>query len=110
MPVALLGPHAAALGMIFYTGKMFPPGYKNTILVARKGSWNRTKLFGFDVVNVKVSADGKNAKVAPFMSGFLDAQENKFWGRPAYLLQMPDGALLVSDEQSGAIFRVSYRK
>jgi len=96
--------------MIFYTGNMFPAAYKNTIFVARKGSWNRTKLFGFDVANVKVDGDGKNAKVTPFMTGFVNPEENKFWGRPAYVLQMPDGALLVSDEQNGAIFRVSYRK
>jgi len=110
MPVALLGPHAAALGMIFYTGNMFPAAYKNTIFVARKGSWNRTKLFGFDVASVKLEAGGKSAKVTPFMTGFLNVQENKFWGRPAYVLQMPDGALLVSDEQNGAIFRVSHRR
>jgi glucose/arabinose dehydrogenase len=110
MPVALLGPHAAALGMIFYTGKMFPPAYQGTIFVARKGSWDRDQLFGFDVANVKVDADGRNAKLTPFMNGFMDQKQNKFWGRPAYVLQMPDGALLVSDEQSGAIFRVSYEK
>jgi glucose/arabinose dehydrogenase len=109
-PVALLGPHAAALGMIFYTGGMFPAAYRNSIFVARKGSWNRTKLFGFDVVNVKVDADGKNAKVTTFMTGFMNANENKFWGRPAYVLQMPDGALLVSDEQTGAIYRIRHRK
>ena len=110
MPVTLLGPHAAVLGMIFYTGGMFPAAYKDTIFVARKGSWNRTKLFGYDVVNVKVDADGKSAKVVPFVTGFLDAQTNEFWGRPAYVLQMPDGALLISDEHNGAIYRVSYRK
>ena len=66
MPVALLGPHAAVLGMIFYTGRMFPAAYKDTIFVARKGSWNRTKLFGYDVVNVKIEPDGKNPKVTPF--------------------------------------------
>jgi glucose/arabinose dehydrogenase len=110
LPVALLGPHAAALGMIFYTGKMFPDAYQGTILVARKGSWNRSKLFGFDVANVKVGADGKDAKVTPFMTGFMDPDANKFWGRPAYVLQMPDGAVLVSDEQNGAIYRVTYRK
>jgi glucose/arabinose dehydrogenase len=108
MPVALLGPHGAVLGMIFYTGRMFPAAYANSIFVARKGSWNRTKLFGYDVVNVQVDADGKNAKVTPFMTGFMDAGANTFWGRPTYVLQMPDGALLISDEQSGAIYRVSY--
>jgi glucose/arabinose dehydrogenase len=110
LPVTLLGPHAAALGMRFYKGKMFPKDYENTIFVARRGSWNREKLFAFDVVNVKAGADGKNAKVRPFMTGFRDAKENKFWGRPVDVLRMPDGALLVSDEQNGAIYRVSYAR
>jgi glucose/arabinose dehydrogenase len=109
-PVTLMGPHAAAMGVIFYTGNMFPAQYKDTLFVARKGSWNRNTPFGFDVVNIKLGADGSNPKITPFMSGFIDAKDGKynFWGRPAYLLQMPDGALLVSDEQSGTIFRVSY--
>jgi glucose/arabinose dehydrogenase len=109
-PVALMGPHGASMGVLFYTGDMFPAAYRNTMLIARKGSWNRSKPFGFDVVNVRAGADGKNAKVTPFMTGFRDARAStyKFWGRPAYLLQMPDGAVLVSDEQMGAIYRVSY--
>jgi glucose/arabinose dehydrogenase len=107
-PVALMGPHAANMGVKFYTGDMFPKEYKNTMFIARKGSWNRTKKFGYDVVNVRPSADGKSAKVTPFMTGFLDAKSDQFWGRPAYIMQMPDGSLLVSDEQLGAIYRVSY--
>ena len=67
-------------------------------------------MTGFDVVTVRASADGKNARVTPFMTGFMDAKANSFWGRPVYLLQMPDGALLVSDEQNGTIYRVSYQK
>lgn len=110
LPVALMGPHAAALGMRFYSGAMFPKEYQNSIFVARHGSWNRSRLFGFDVANVRAGADGKNAKVTPFMTGFMDRKENKFWGRPADVLQMPDGALLVSDDQNGAIYRVSYQK
>jgi glucose/arabinose dehydrogenase len=111
LPVAGMGPHAAAMGVIFYTGSMFPKDYQNTMLIARKGSWNRTVKFGFDVVNVRAGADGKGAKVTPFMTGFLeDPKTAKFWGRPAYLLQMPDGSVLVSDEQLGAIYRVSYAK
>jgi glucose/arabinose dehydrogenase len=111
LPVATMGPHAAVMGVIFYTGSMFPKEYQNTMFVARKGSWNRTVKLGFDVVNVRPAADGKGAKLTPFMTGFLeDPKEAKFWGRPAYLLQMPDGALLVSDEQLGAIYRVSYKK
>ena len=108
LPVATMGPHAAAMGLKFYTGKMFPQQYQGTMFVARKGSWNRTKRFGYDVVNVTATADGKNAKVTPFLTGFMNEKENTFWGRPAYILQMPDGALLVSDEQLGAIYRISY--
>ncbi|HJS37585.1 MAG TPA: PQQ-dependent sugar dehydrogenase [Burkholderiales bacterium] len=109
LPVTTMGPHAAAMGVIFYTGSMFPKEYQNTMFVARKGSWNRTVKLGFDVVNVRPSKDGKKASVKPFMTGFLeDAKAAKFWGRPAYLLQMPDGSVLVSDEQLGAIYRISY--
>jgi glucose/arabinose dehydrogenase len=107
-PAATLGPHAAALGMRFYTGNMFPAAYKNTAFIARRGSWNRTKKFGYDVVQAKVS--GGKATITPFMTGFLDTKTDAFWGRPVDVLQMPDGALLVSDEQNGAIYRVSYGK
>jgi glucose/arabinose dehydrogenase len=110
MPVATLGAHAAALGMRFYTGSMFPSEYRDSILVARRGSWNRTKLNGYDVVRVTPSADGRGAKVEPFLTGFMDASSNKFWGRPVDVLQMPDGAVLVADEQMGAIYRVSYAR
>jgi glucose/arabinose dehydrogenase len=110
-PEALLGPHAAAMGVKFYTGKMFPDAYRNTMFIARKGSWNRSKPAGFDVVNVRPSADGKSAKVTRFLTGFQEGGEGyKFWGRPAYVAQMPDGALLVSDEQVGATYRISYSK
>ena len=109
LPVTTMGPHAAVMGVKFYTGAMFPKEYQNTMFVARKGSWNRTVKLGFDVVNVRPSADGKSAKVTPFMTGFLeDPKEAKFWGRPAYIHQMKDGSLLVTDEQLGAIYRVSY--
>jgi glucose/arabinose dehydrogenase len=110
LPVTLMGPHAAAMGVLFYTGKMFPAEYRDTMFIARKGSWNRTTKFGFDVINVRATPDGKNVKVTPFMTGFMNPKDQSFWGRPAYLLQMPDGAVLVSDEQLGAIYRVSYAR
>ncbi len=110
LPVRLMGPHAAAMGVKFYTGKMFPKEYQNTMFIARKGSWNRSKPSGFDVVNVRTGADGKEAKLTPFLTGFNESKDSyKFWGRPAYVAQMPDGALLVSDEQVGAIYRISYQ-
>jgi glucose/arabinose dehydrogenase len=106
LPAALLGPHTAALGIKFYTGKMFPKQYENVAFIARRGSFNRTKKIGFDVVAAKIS-NGK-VKIEPFMTGLLDEANNAFAGRPTYLLQMPDGALLVSDEQNGATYRISY--
>jgi len=109
-PVTLMGPHTAVMGMKFYTGNMFPAEYKNAALVARKGSWNRNQKSGYDVVMVKAGADGKNAKITPFITGFMNPADQSFWGRPAYLLQMPDGSMLVSDEQLGAIYRVTYSK
>jgi glucose/arabinose dehydrogenase len=108
LPVTTMGPHAANMGILFYTGDMFPKEYQGVAFVARKGSWNRTKKFGYDVVTVKATPDGKNAKVTPFMTGFMDPKANTFWGRPAYLAQLKDGSLLVSDEQLGAIYRISY--
>jgi len=108
LPAALMGPHAAAMGIRFYTGDMFPAEYRNTMFIARKGSWNRSKKFGYDVVNVRPSADGKSATVSPFMTGFLDPNTEQFWGRPVFMLQMKDGSLLLTDEQMGAIYRISY--
>jgi glucose/arabinose dehydrogenase len=107
LPAALMGPHAAALGMKFYTGSMFPEKYKNAAFVARHGSWNRSKRFGYDVVVAIPQKNGK-AKVEPFMTGLLDQEKNAFLGRPTHVMQMPDGALLVSDELSGVLYRISY--
>ena len=109
MPAALTGPHAGGLGIKFYTGNMFPAEYKDVGIIARRGSWNRAKKFGYDLVLAKVQPDG-TAKLEPFMTGLLDEGKNEFYGRPTYVLQMPDGALLVSDEQNGATYRISYSK
>ena len=108
LPVVTMGPHAAAMGVHFYTGTMFPAEYRNVALVARKGSWNRSKKFGYDVVAVRTDANGRNPQVTPFVTGFLDPGTDAFWGRPTYMLQLPDGSLLLSDEQMGAIYRISY--
>ena len=108
LPVQTMGPHAAAMGAHFYTGTMFPAEYRNTLFVARKGSWNRTQKFGYDVVTVRTDAQGNNPSVKAFMTGFLDPSNDNFSGRPTYMLQLPDGSLLISDEQLGAIYRITY--
>jgi glucose/arabinose dehydrogenase len=105
-PVALLGPHTAALGMRFYTGQMFPAEYRNAIFIARHGSWNKTKKLGGDVVVAKVNKNGTVKSVGPFLTGFL--QNNAYIGRPVDVQVMPDGSLLVSDDYAGAVYRVTY--
>lgn len=110
LPVATMGPHAAAMGVHFYTGNMFPAEYRNALFVARKGSWNRNQKFGYDVVVVRADANGGNASVTPFITGFATPANDSFWGRPVYMLQLPDGSLLLSDEQVGAIYRITYAR
>ena len=107
-PVGLMGPHVAALGMRFYTGNMFPKSYKNAIIVARHGSWNRSKKAGGDVAIVKLNKDGTVKSIEPFITGFLE--NNNYVGRPVDVMQMKDGSLLVSDDWNGAVYRVTYGK
>jgi glucose/arabinose dehydrogenase len=107
-PVGLMGPHTAALGMRFYTGSMFPKSYKNAIIVARHGSWNRSKKEGGDVVVVKLNKDGTVKSIEPLITGFLE--NNNYVGRPVDVLQMKDGSLLVSDDYNGAVYRITYGK
>jgi glucose/arabinose dehydrogenase len=107
-PVALLGPHTAALGMRFYTGRMFPAEYRNAIFIARHGAWNKTKKTGGDVVVAKLSPNGTVKSVEPFLTGFI--QNNAYIGRPVDVLVMKDGSLLVSDDYAGAVYRVTYRR
>jgi glucose/arabinose dehydrogenase len=107
-PVGLLGPHAGVLGLRFYTGKMFPAAFKNQIILARHGSWNRSKKVGGDVLLVKLNKDGTMKSTEPLITGFIE--ENKYIGRPVDVLQMKDGSLLVSDDYNGAVYRVTYGK
>jgi glucose/arabinose dehydrogenase len=107
LPAALVGPHAGVLGIKFYTGNMFPKSYQNAAFIARRGSWNREQKFGYDVVVARTS--GGKAKLEPFLTGFLDEKGNAFSGRPTYVHQMKDGSLLVSDEQNGATYRITYQ-
>jgi glucose/arabinose dehydrogenase len=107
-PVGLMGPHSASLGMRFYTGKMFPKDYKNAIIVARHGSWNRSQKVGGDVVVVRLNKDGTVKSMEPFLTGFLE--NNNYLGRPVDVLQMKDGSLLVSDDWNGALYRITYGK
>ncbi len=106
LPAALTGPHSAGLGIKFYTGTMFPENYRNVAFIARHGSWNREKRFGYDVAVART--DGGKATIEPFLTGMLDEAANQHHSRPSYVFQMADGSLLVSDELHGAIYRITY--
>ena len=108
-PAAKLGAHVASLGMRFYTGSMFPAEYRDRVFIAEHGSWNRSTKVGYRVVSVKIEG-GKAVEMKPFLEGFLDEATDSAWGRPVDVQVMPDGALLVSDDKNGAIYRISYRK
>ena len=106
-PALELGAHVAALGMRLYTGAMFPAGYRGQIFIAEHGSWNRKKKVGYRVALVRLR-DGKPISEEAFAEGWL--QGEKAWGRPVDVLVRPDGSLLVSDDQAGAIYRISFGK
>ena len=108
-PVVNLGAHVAPLGMKFYTGDQFPAEYKNNILIAEHGSWNRHKYQGARIKRVIVDADGKNAKSEIFASGWLEGDQG-YLGRPADIVLAKDGSILVADDWAGAIYRISYKK
>jgi hypothetical protein len=101
----LLGPHAAALGLKFYTGDGFGAQYRDAIFLARHGSWNRSVKLGGDVVVIKLNRSGTVRSIEPFITGFI--QNNNYVGRAVDLLPMKDGSLLVSDDFNGAVYRVS---
>jgi glucose/arabinose dehydrogenase len=107
MPAQDLGPHVAALGMRFYTGSMFPAEYRNQIFIAEHGSWNRSVPIGYRIMVIRLRGN-KAVSYEPFAEGWLQGRE--VWGRPVDVLVMPDGALLVSDDKAGVIYRISYVK
>ena len=112
VPDVLFTSHVAALGIQFYTGKMFPKEYQGDAFVAMHGSWNRQKLSGYKIVRIRF----KNGKLIgnsfeDFVSGWLpDENSNEVWGRPVGLLVNADGSLLIADDGGKKIWRVSYKK
>lgn len=106
-PVQNLGAHVAALGMRFYTGHQFPEAYRNQIFIAEHGSWNRSSKVGYRVSLVTLKGNQAVSYTA-FATGWLQGQTA--WGRPADVLVLPDGSLLVSDDLAGAIYRIRYRE
>lgn len=104
-PAQKLGPHVAPLGLEFGLSPNWPAEYKNQILIAEHGSWNRTEKIGYQVSLVKVNEQGQCTGYEPFASGWLQPG-NEVWGRPVDLEWLPDGSLLVSDDHADAIYRI----
>jgi len=107
-PALRLGAHVAALGMRFYTGRMFPERYRGAIFIAEHGSWNRSGKVGYRVVVAQVGKNGEVTAARPFLTGFLDGQ--KTLGRPADVQALRDGSLLVADDYNGAVYRITYER
>jgi glucose/arabinose dehydrogenase len=106
-PVSETDAHAADLGMMFYTGDMFPEEYRGGIFSAQHGSWNRTEPIGARVMFTPVDAEGNAGETIPFAEGWLD-ENGEYLGRPVDVAQLRDGSILVSDDLAGAIYRISY--
>lgn len=105
-PVVNLDAHVASLGMAFYDGKQFPKEYTNRIFIAEHGSWNRNPVQGYRITMVYKGKDGAY-RYEPFAEGWLEPDQKR-WGRPVDVKVAPDGALLVSDDHGGKIYRISY--
>lgn len=98
--------HSAPIGITFYTGTQFPADYRGSAFVAYRGSWNRTVPTGYKVVVVRFR-DGKPTTVEDFVTGWLEGASS--WGRPVDVIVGRDGALYVSDQGAGRIYRISHR-
>jgi len=116
-PVFKVGPHVAAVGMMFYKGTMFPASYKNAVIMAQHGSWNRSTPSGYRVMVART--DGRRVtNFEPLVDGFVRGANGAApggrgagaaaIGRPADVLEMPDGSILISDDAGNRLLRVSY--
>ena len=101
--------HAADMGMIFYTGKMFPAKYQGGIISAEHGSWNRVTPSGAKLLFTTLKEDGTADKTTTFAEGWI-GENGEYLGRPLDVAQLQDGSLLVSDDLAGAVYRISYAK
>jgi glucose/arabinose dehydrogenase len=110
VPDVLIQAHSAALGLLFYTGDMFPAEYQGELLVALHGSWNRAERTGYKIIRVHMDADGHPlGSYEDFLTGWsTDPKSKMVWGRPVGLAQMPDGSVLVLDDGGNRIWRVTF--
>jgi glucose/arabinose dehydrogenase len=112
-PRVELQAHSAPLGLVFYSGKMFPAEYQGDLFVAFHGSWNRTVPTGYKVVRIRMNERAEPQEVQDFITGWLPSGETrrgKWMGRPVGFAIAADGSLYISDDGSGSIYRVTWRQ
>jgi glucose/arabinose dehydrogenase len=107
-PDVILQPHNASLGITFYDGKQFPAEYQGDMFASEHGSWNKSVRVGYEVIRVPLHQTGHaTGEYEDFMTGFV-VDNDHVWGRPVGITVAPDGSLLVTDDASGTIWRISY--
>jgi len=107
-PAVEMQAHSAPLGLTFYGGGMFPAGYSGDLFVAFHGSWNRSEKTGYKIVRARFANGQPTGQVEDFITGWLLTSDGSSWGRPVDVSVGPDGALYVSDDALGVIYRVTY--
>ncbi len=107
VPDVLLQPHFASLEMVFYQGDQFPPEYRGDIFAAEHGSWNRAVRTGYEVIRVPLKKGRASGEYQDFLTGFV-MPDGQVWGRPVGVAIAEDGSLIVTDDGSNSIWRVSY--
>ena len=110
-PDVLLGSHVGPLDLLFYTGRQFPEKYQGGAFVVLHGSWNRSKRVGYKLVFIPFRDGKPQSGPEDFLTGWMLGEDKKeVWGRPAGLLQLPDGSLLASDDGAGKLWRITYTR
>ncbi|MBC7743531.1 MAG: sorbosone dehydrogenase family protein [Flavobacterium sp.] len=108
VPEVALGSHTASLGLAFYKMKKFPQKYQNGAFIGQHGSWNRSEISGYKVVFVPFKGGKPSGKPEDFLTGFVsDKRNEEVFGRPVGITILPDGSMLVADDASHIIWRVS---
>jgi glucose/arabinose dehydrogenase len=108
VPDVLIQAHSASMGMVFYDSDQFPSEYRGDAFAAEHGSWNRAKRTGYKVVRVRLKDGVPSGEYEDFMTGFV-VDDNSVWARPVGIAVAHDGALLVSEDGNGTIWRITYR-
>jgi hypothetical protein len=107
IPDVLLQAHSASLGLTFYTGRQFPAEYSGDGFAAEHGSWTRSRRTGYKVIRIRLKDGVPSGEYEDFITGFV-VNDKDVWGRPVGVAVAHDGALLVSEDSNGTVWRVTH--